>query len=160
VGGFPAPLVARDRYDYYGSSATQRRQQRTVRLPGPTNSGSAGTAGTLPTFTHTSVGRVGAQLYPGDIAARYRNTTRGLARPSENRTGETALTSNEDRASRQPIAASFGAAFVYRDFNHWFVQSITITPRSLAPSAPSPAARMTAMISSTASTARAVQQRN
>jgi hypothetical protein len=37
--------------DYYGSSATPRRQQRTVRLP-QTAKGSAGTAGTLPTFTH------------------------------------------------------------------------------------------------------------
>jgi hypothetical protein len=35
--------------DYYGSSATSRRQQWTVRLPKP--KGSAGTAGTLPTFT-------------------------------------------------------------------------------------------------------------
>jgi hypothetical protein len=77
---------------------------------------SAGTAGTLPTFTHMPVGRVGAQLYPGDIAARYRNTARGLARPSDNRTGETAPTNNEDRASQQPIAASFGAAVLYRGF--------------------------------------------
>ena len=31
--GSPAPPVARDCHDYYGSSATPRRQQRTVRLP-------------------------------------------------------------------------------------------------------------------------------
>ena len=67
---FPSSLVARDRHDYYGSSATPRRQQRTVRLPQTPTAGSAGTAGTLPTFTHTPVGRVGAQLYPGDIATR------------------------------------------------------------------------------------------
>jgi hypothetical protein len=42
-------MVARDCHDYYESSATPRRQQRTVRLPRPEQS--AGTAGTLPTFT-------------------------------------------------------------------------------------------------------------
>ena len=117
---FPPSLVARDCHDYYGSSATPRRQQRTVRLPRTHQPGSAGTAGTLPTFTHTPVGRVGAQLYPGDIAARYRNTARGLARPNRQRTGETVLSNNKDRASQQPIAASFGAAVLYRGFNHWF----------------------------------------
>ena len=35
--------------------------------------GSAGTAGTLPMFTHRPIGRVGAQLYPEGIVARYRN---------------------------------------------------------------------------------------
>jgi hypothetical protein len=73
-----------------------------------------------PTFTIRRLARVGAQLYPGSIAARYRNPARGLARPSEYRTGETALTENEDRASRQPIAASFGAGDEYRGFNHWY----------------------------------------
>jgi hypothetical protein len=62
------------------------------------------------------VGRVGAQLYPGDIAARYRNTARGLTRPTKNEAGETALKENKSRASRQPIAASFGAAVLYRGF--------------------------------------------
>jgi hypothetical protein len=83
--------------------------------------GSAGTAGTLPTFTHMPVGRVGAQLYPGDIAARYRNTPRGLARPSDKRTDKTVPNKQRDRASQQPIAASFGAAVLYRGFKHWFV---------------------------------------
>jgi hypothetical protein len=115
---FPPSPVARYCHDYYGSSATPRRQQRTVRLPKP--QGSAGTAGTLPTFTHMPVGRVGAQLYPGDIAARYRNTARGLARPNRNRSDETALNDNEDRASQQPIAAGFGAAVQFRGFNHWY----------------------------------------
>jgi hypothetical protein len=114
----PSP-VGRHSHDYYGSSATPRRQLRTVRLPESTNWGPAGTAGTLPTFTHTPVGRVGAQLYPGDIAAHYRNTARGLTHPSEYRTGETALTEYEDRASRQPITARFGAGDEYRGFNHW-----------------------------------------
>jgi hypothetical protein len=50
--------------------------------PEPTNPGSAGTAGTLPTFTHTPVGRVGAQLYPGDVAAHHRNPARALTRPT------------------------------------------------------------------------------
>jgi hypothetical protein len=75
--------------------------------PEPTNSGSAGTAGTLPTFTHRPVGRVGAQLYPGGIAARYRNTARGLVRPISNQTNETVPNDNRDRAPQQPIAASF-----------------------------------------------------
>jgi hypothetical protein len=66
------------------------------------------------------VGRVGAQLYPGDIAARYRNTARGLTRPSRKRADETALINKKDRASRQPIAASFGAAVLYRGFDHWY----------------------------------------
>ena len=89
--------------------------------PEPTNSGSAGTARTLPTFTHMPVGRVGAQLYPGGIAARYRNTARGLVRPISNRTNETVPNDNRDRAPQQPIAASFGAAVLYRGFKHWFV---------------------------------------
>jgi hypothetical protein len=109
--------VARYCHDYYGSSATSRRQQRTVRLP-RTRQGSEGTAGTLPTFTHRPVGRVGAQLYPGDIAARYRNPARGLIRPNEKRPDKTDLINNEDRASQQPIAASFGAAVQYRGFKH------------------------------------------
>jgi hypothetical protein len=91
-------------HDYYGSSDTPRRQQRTVRLP-RTPKSSAGTAGTS---THTPVGRVGAQLYPGGIAAVYRNTARGLARPTDKRADETVLSENKDRASRQPIAASSG----------------------------------------------------
>lgn len=69
---------------------------------------------------HQPVGRVGAQLYPGGIAARYRNTPRGLARPSKNRAGQTIPNSKRDRAPQQPIAASFGAAVLYRGFNHWY----------------------------------------
>jgi hypothetical protein len=80
--------------------------------------GSAGTAGTSPTFTHRPVGRVGDQLYPGDIAARYRNPARGLIRPNRKRSNKTDLIDNEDRASQQPIAASFGAAVQYRGFKH------------------------------------------
>ena len=133
---FPSSVVGRYSHDYYGSSATSRRQQRTVRLPQTQSSGSAGTAGTLPTFTHMPVGRVGAQLYPGDIAARYRNTARGLTHPSDKRTGETVLSKKQDRASRQPIAASFGAAVLYRGFYHWFGFP---TPFCLA-SAPGPLA--------------------
>jgi hypothetical protein len=90
---FPSSLVGRYSHDYYGSSATPRRQQRTVRLP-RTPQGSAGTAWTLPTFTHQPVGRVGAQLYPGDIAAHYRNTPHGLARPSDK--------SGQDGPEQQP----------------------------------------------------------
>ena len=116
----PSSLVGRDSHDYYGSSATPRRQQRTVRLP-QTPQGSAGTAGALPTFTHMPIGRVGAQLYPGGIATRHRNTVRGLGRPSSKRADETILNRHEDRAPQQPIAASFGAAVQSRGFKHWFV---------------------------------------
>ena len=105
--------------------------------PEPTNSGSAGTARTLPTFTHMPVGRVGAQLYPGGIAARYRNTARGLVRPISNRTNETVPNDNRDRAPQQPIAASFGAAVLYRGFKHWYL--FFPTPFCLA-TAPGPLA--------------------
>jgi hypothetical protein len=107
--------VARDCHDYYGSSATPRRQQRTVRLP-QTPKGSAGTAGALPTFTHRPLGRVGAQLYPGGLATSYRNPARGLDRPNGKRSAETILMGKQDRAPQQPIAASFGAAVLYRGF--------------------------------------------
>jgi hypothetical protein len=53
-------------------------------------------------------GRVGAQLYPGGIAARHRTTPRGLARPISKRAGETVPNSYRDRAPQQPIAASSG----------------------------------------------------
>src|SRR5207247_3441020 len=111
---FPSSLVGRYSHDYYESSATPRRQQRTVRLPQA--EGLAGTAGALPTFTHRPVGRVGDQLYPGGIATRYRNTARGLDRPNRNRSAETIPSNNRDRAPQQPIAASFGAAVLYRGF--------------------------------------------
>ena len=62
------------------------------------------------------VGRVGAQLYPGGIAADYRNTARGLDRPIEKRTGETVLIAYQDRAPQQPTAASFRAAAKSRGF--------------------------------------------
>ena len=104
---FPPSMVARDCHDYYGSSATPRRQQRTMRLP-RTLKGSAGTAGTLPTFTHMPVGRVGAQLYPGGIATRYRNTARGLDRPNRKRSAETIPNSNRDR-DRQGLLPPFAA---------------------------------------------------
>ena len=113
-GLLPPSLVGRYSHDYYESSATPRRQQRTVRLPQA--EGLAGTAGALPTFTHRPVGRVGDQLYPGGIATRYRNTARGLDRPNRNRSAETIPSNNRDRAPQQPIAASFGAAVLYRGF--------------------------------------------
>ena len=108
--------MARDCHDYYGSSATPRRQQRTVRLP-PTQ-GLGGHRRDAAHVHHQPVGRVGAQLYPGDIVARYRNAPRDLARPSTKRADETVPNRNEDRVSRQPIAASFGAAVRYRGFKH------------------------------------------
>src|SRR6202043_1961190 len=47
--------------------------------------------------------------------------TCGLARPTNNRTGKTIPSNNEDRAPLHPITASFGAAARYRGFKHWFV---------------------------------------
>jgi hypothetical protein len=66
------------------------------------------------------VGRVGAQLYPEDIATQHRNTPRGLARPISKRAGKTVPNSYRDRAPQQPIAASFGAGHRYRGFHHWY----------------------------------------
>jgi hypothetical protein len=102
--------------DYYGSSATPRRQRRTVRLPCTRHGGSGGHRRGASHVHHQPVGRVGAQLYPGGIAARYRNTPRGLARPISKRADETVPTNNRDRAPQQPIAASFGAAVLSRGF--------------------------------------------
>jgi hypothetical protein len=104
--------------DYYDSSAPPRRQQRAVRLPRTRRSGGHRRDATH--VHHQPVGRVGAQLYPGDIAAQHRNTPRGLARPNRQRANETVPNEQRDRASQQPIAASFGAAVQYRGFTHWF----------------------------------------
>ena len=117
---FPPSLVARDCHDYYGSSDTPRRQQRTVRLPRTHQLGLGGHRRDV-SHVHSYAGRQGRRpAVPRDIAARYRNTTRGLASSSDKRADETALTNNKDRASRQPIAASFGAAVLYRGFEHWY----------------------------------------
>jgi hypothetical protein len=120
VDGFPPSLMARAATTTTGPPPRPGGNSGRCACPKPTNSGSASTAGTLPTFTHVPVGRVDAQLYPGDIATRYRNTARGLTRPSRKRADKTALSSNKDRASQQPIPASFGAAVLYRGFNHWY----------------------------------------
>jgi hypothetical protein len=74
------------------------------------------------------VGRVGAQLYPGGIAARYRNTARGLAARAINERDETDPSEHRVRAPQQPIAASFGAAVLYRGFNHWYRFPYTFLP--------------------------------
>ena len=108
--------MGRDSHDYYGSSATPRRQQRTVRLP--QTQGFGGHRRDASHVHYQPVGRIGAQLYPGDIATRYRNTPRGLAHPNKKRSAETIPNDNRDRASQQPIAASFGAAVLYRGFCH------------------------------------------
>jgi hypothetical protein len=101
--------------DYYGSSATPRRQQRTMRLPRSfTRTG--GHRRDASHVHHRPVGRVGAQLYPGGIATRYRNTARGLIRPISKRTDETVPHNNQDRAPQQPTAASFRAGLKYRGF--------------------------------------------
>jgi hypothetical protein len=101
----PSP-VGRYSHGYYGSSATPRRPQRTVRLPRARRLGEHRRDASH--VHHRPVGRVGAQLYPGGLAARHRNTPRGLARPISKRAGETVPNSYRDRAPQQPIAASFG----------------------------------------------------
>jgi hypothetical protein len=98
-------MVARDCHDYYESSATPRRQQRTVRLPRPRRVG--GHRRDASHVHHRPVGRVGAQLYPGDIATRYRNTARGLDRPNRKRSAETIPNSNRDRASQTAHSRQF-----------------------------------------------------
>ena len=117
---FPPSLVGRYSHDYYGSSATPRRQQRTVRLP-QTPKGSAGTAGTLPTFTHRPVGRVGAQLYPGGIAARYRNTARDLDRPNSQPIGRDGPEQQPGPSTPTAHSRQFRGCSAYRGFQHWFV---------------------------------------
>ena len=111
--------MGRDCHDYYGSSATPRRQQRTVRLP--RTRGFGGHRRGASHVHHQPVGRVGAQLYPGGIVARYRNTARDLNGPTNNQAAKTVPSNNEDRAPQQPITASFGAGALYRGFKHWFV---------------------------------------
>jgi hypothetical protein len=115
---FPPSPVGRHSHDYYGSSATPRRPQRTVRLP--RTQGFGGHRRDASHVHHRPVGRVGAQLYPGGLAARHRNTPRGLARPISKRADQTVPSSHRDRAPQQPIAASFGAGHRYRGFHHWY----------------------------------------
>ena len=116
---FPPSLVARDCHDYYGSSATPRRQQRTVRLPRTQGFGGHRRGAS---HVHSSTGWQGRRpAIPRRHRHTHRNTRCGLAGPTNNRTGETIPSNNEDRAPRQPIAASFGAAARYRGFKHWFV---------------------------------------
>jgi hypothetical protein len=79
---FPPSPVGRDAHGYYGSSATPQRQRRTVRLPRTHQRGFGGHRRDA-SHVHSYAGWQGrAQLYPWDIAARYRNTARGLAHPT------------------------------------------------------------------------------
>jgi hypothetical protein len=100
--------------DYYGSSATPRQQQRTVRLP-RTPKGSAGTAGTFPTFTTDQSAGSAPSSTPEVSVALYRNTQRDPTHPNI-RIGETVLNREQDRVPQQPITASFGADAVSRGF--------------------------------------------
>jgi hypothetical protein len=76
---FPSSSVGRYPHDYYESSATPRRQQRTVRLP-RTPKGSAGTAGTLPTFTINRSAGSAPSSTPG--ASPRSTATRRAASPA------------------------------------------------------------------------------
>ena len=100
--------------DYYGSSATPRRQQRTVRLP-QTPKSLAGTAGTFPTFTTDQSAGSAPSSTPEVSIALYRNTQRDPTHPNL-RIGETVLNRDQDRVPQQPIPASFGAVAVSRGF--------------------------------------------
>ena len=89
-------------------------------------------------FTHRPIGRVGAQLYPEGIVARYRNPARDLDRPNRNRSVEKIPKGNRDRAPEQPTAASFPADSVYRGFQHWFVSYAFLPCYSTRPAAGGP----------------------
>ena len=106
--------MARDCHDYYGSSATPRWQQRTVRLPEP-NNGSAGTPGTFPTFTTDQSAGSAPSSTPEVSVALYRNTQRDPIHPNIRIDG-TVLNRDQDRVPQQPITASFGADAVSRGF--------------------------------------------
>jgi hypothetical protein len=69
--------------EYYGPSATPRRQQRTVRLPRDQCSGPGGRHRGASHVHQPPLGRVGTQLYPCGIAKQHRNTPSGLARATD-----------------------------------------------------------------------------
>jgi hypothetical protein len=98
--------------DYYGSSATPRRQQRTVRLPRNPR-GSAGTAGKFPTFTTDQSAGSAPSSTPEVSVALYRNTQRDPTHPTVD---ETVLNRDQDRVPQQPTTASFRADAVSRGF--------------------------------------------
>jgi hypothetical protein len=83
---FPPSMAGRYSHDYYGSSATPRRQQRTVRLP-QTPRGSAGTAGALPTFTIDRSAGSAPSYTPGVSSRATATPERDLARPNRDQTG-------------------------------------------------------------------------
>jgi hypothetical protein len=90
------------------------------RCAAPTLAGSAGTAGALPTLTHTPFGSVAAQLLPRGHRRALPQPSPRTRPPDQKRAGETAPSENNDRASQQPIAASFRAGDEHRGFHHWY----------------------------------------
>jgi hypothetical protein len=115
---FPPSSVGRYSHDYYESSATPRRQQRTVRLP--RTRGSGGHRRDASHVQHQPVGKVGAQLYPG--ASPRSTATRRAASPAReaNERPRRSRPATRTEHRQQPIAASFGAGHKYRGFHHWF----------------------------------------
>jgi hypothetical protein len=87
---FPPSPVARDGHDYYGSSATPRRQQGTVRLPRTHQRGSGGYRRDA-SLVHPYAGRHGRR--PA-VPRRHRRPApqpaRGRAHSNSNRSDETA----------------------------------------------------------------------
>jgi hypothetical protein len=101
---FPPSPVGRDSHDYYGPSATPRRQQRTVHLP------------------RTKARRAPPRRFPRSLICRSAGSapscTPGHRRalpqhgprprpPDHQRADETVANYNRDRAPQQPIAARF-----------------------------------------------------
>jgi hypothetical protein len=101
--------------EYYGGSATPRRNSGRCACPDP--NGSAGTTGALPTFTnHRSAGSA-SSFTP--VASPRSTATRRAATRAHGRARRPPHY-KENRGPRQPIPASFGAVRWYRGFIHWF----------------------------------------
>ena len=66
---------------------------------------------------------------PGTSSRATATRRAASAARTEKRADKTDLNSNRDRASQQPIAASFGAAVLYRGFNHWYRFPYAFLPR-------------------------------
>ena len=130
AASFP-PNVPRVRWDPSPCTGLSPARSTTVPPPRPggnsgrcacpePDQGSAGTTGALPTFTSDRSAGSAPSFTP---AASPRGTaTHRAASPARSSTEQTRRPpcSREDRAPRQPTAATFRAGYVSRGFNHWF----------------------------------------
>ena len=87
--------------DYYGSSATPRRQQRTVRLPRTRNLVRRAPPGRFPRSPFIRSAGSAPSCTPGTSPRATATLPPGLARPSNKRAGETVPSEQRDRASRR-----------------------------------------------------------